>query len=64
MPLFDEEPPRKKKAPHIIGEELATLSLDELAERIAVLRAEIVRIEEAVRSKQASADVAASFFKR
>ena len=40
MPIFDEELPKKKKA-HEIGEDLAALSLDELDERIELLRSEI-----------------------
>ncbi len=64
MPLFDEEAPKKKKAGHELGEDLATLSLAELEERIGLLKTEIDRIEAAIRSKRASADVAASFFKR
>ena len=64
MPLFEDEPPKKKKSPHELGEDLATLSLDELEERIRLLKAEIERIETAIQAKRASANVAASFFKR
>ncbi|CAN5201916.1 DUF1192 domain-containing protein [soil metagenome] len=63
MPLFDEEAPKKKKV-HEIGEDLTTLSLAELADRIAALKAEIVRIEQDIAAKRASADVASTFFKR
>jgi uncharacterized small protein (DUF1192 family) len=59
----DEDAPRKKLR-HEIGEDLSSLSLDELAERIVLLRDEIARIETAIAAKKASADVAASFFKR
>ena len=52
MPLFDEEPPKKKK-PHELGEDLSRLSVDELAERIALLKAEIARLEEAMAAKRA-----------
>jgi uncharacterized small protein (DUF1192 family) len=62
VPIFDEEPPKKKTAPEI-GEDLSKLSLHELAERIEILQAEIARIEETLAAKKASADVAASFFK-
>jgi uncharacterized small protein (DUF1192 family) len=64
MALFDEELPKKKKAGHEIGEDLAKLSVDELIERIGLLTAEIARLEEAVRAKRASADAAQSFFRR
>ncbi|MEJ0013707.1 MAG: DUF1192 domain-containing protein [Bauldia sp.] len=63
MPLFDEEAPKKKLA-HEIGEDLSKLSLDELAARVAALKAEIARLEAAAEAKKASAAVAASFFKR
>jgi uncharacterized small protein (DUF1192 family) len=64
MPIGDEDLPRKKKAVHEIGEDLAALSLDELAARVEQLKAEIVRLEDAAKAKRQSADVAASFFKR
>lgn len=63
MAILDEELPRKKKA-HEIGEDLSALSLDELDERIELLKGEIRRIEEAVESKRASATAADAFFKR
>jgi len=63
MAIFDEETP-KKKAIHEIGEDLSKLSLAELAERVAILKIEIGRIEETVALKRASADVAETFFKR
>ena len=64
MAVFDEELPKKKKAGHELGEDLAALSVDELGERIALLRTEIARLEEAIAAKRASANVAESFFKR
>jgi uncharacterized small protein (DUF1192 family) len=63
MALFDEEPP-KRKTELVIGEDLATLSIDELGERIEILKAEIARIEEAIAAKRESLGVADSFFKR
>ena len=63
MTLFDEEPPKRKSA-LVVGEELATFSIDELEERIAILGAEITRINEAIATKRASLGVADSFFKR
>jgi len=63
MPVPDEELPRKKKAPEV-GEDLAALSLDELAGRIDLFRREIRRIEDAIESKRASATAADAFFKR
>jgi uncharacterized small protein (DUF1192 family) len=63
MAIFEEEAPKKKLA-HEIGEDLSKLSLDELAVRVDLLRGEIDRLEAAAAKKRASADVAASFFKR
>ena len=64
MALLEEELPKKKRAAHEIGEDLAKLSLEELAERIALLRAEIDRLQAAIAEKRASAQAAESFFKR
>jgi uncharacterized small protein (DUF1192 family) len=64
MAAFDDEDKPKKKIAHELGEDLAKLSLDELAARVALLRAEIERIEAAAAAKRSSAEVAASFFKR
>ncbi|MCB1489839.1 MAG: DUF1192 domain-containing protein [Bauldia sp.] len=62
MAISEDDVP-KKKASHAVGEDLSTLSVDELEERIGLLRGEIERLEEAIGAKRASADVAASFFK-
>jgi uncharacterized small protein (DUF1192 family) len=64
MAMFDDEDKPRKKIAHTLGEDLAKLSLDELAARVALLRAEIERIEAAAAAKRSSAEVAASFFKR
>jgi uncharacterized small protein (DUF1192 family) len=63
MPMVDEDQPRRKMS-HEIGQDLAALSLDELAERIALLRSEIERMEAVIRAKQASAAAADAVFKR
>ncbi|SDB02808.1 DUF1192 domain-containing protein [Bauldia litoralis] len=64
MTMPEDSAPPKKPAGHIVGEDLATLSLDELAERVVLLREEVTRIEAAIEAKRASADAAASFFKK
>lgn len=64
MALFDEELPKRKKAVHEVGEELAKLSVDELEERIGILSAEIERLKAEMDRKRASAEAAQSFFKR
>lgn len=62
MPIEDDDRPRKKIS-HEIGQDLSLLSLEELTERIALLRSEIERLEAASTKKRASKDAAASFFK-
>jgi uncharacterized small protein (DUF1192 family) len=56
-------PVRKKPTQHEIGQMLDALSLDELNERIGLLHAEIARLEEARRAKEASKSAADAFFK-
>jgi uncharacterized small protein (DUF1192 family) len=62
MPIEDEDRPRKKIS-HEIGQDLSLLSVEELTERIALLQAEIERLEGASAKKRASKDAASSFFK-
>ena len=62
MPIEDDDRPRKKIA-HEIGQDLSLLSVEELTERVALLKAEIARLEEAATRKRASHDAANSFFK-
>lgn len=64
MPIGDDEERPKKKIAHEIGQELALLSVEELRERIALLKDEISRLEAAVAAKQASRSTADQFFKR
>ncbi|MCP8940168.1 DUF1192 domain-containing protein [Alsobacter sp. SYSU M60028] len=60
---FTEELPRPKPAMHEIGQDLSMLSVDELAERAEMLRAEIARIETAKAAKLDSRRAAEGFFK-
>jgi uncharacterized small protein (DUF1192 family) len=62
MPMDDDDRPRKKIT-HEIGQDLSLLSVEELNERIALLNAEIARLQEAMTKKRASKDTANSFFK-
>jgi uncharacterized small protein (DUF1192 family) len=62
MPMEDDDRPRKKIT-HEIGQDLSLLSVEELSERIALLTAEIARLQEAANKKRASKDAANSFFK-
>ena len=59
----DDDRPRETVA-HAIGQPLDTLSLSDLDARIALLRAEIARIEAARAAKQAAQGAADAFFKR
>jgi len=62
MATEDDDRPRKKIS-HEIGQDLSLLSVEELAERITLLRSEIERLEAASARKRASKDAANSFFK-
>lgn len=62
MPMEDDDRPRKKVT-HEIGQDLSLLSVEELTERMTLLKAEIVRLEEAATRKRASRDAANSVFK-
>ncbi|MBX3538327.1 MAG: DUF1192 domain-containing protein [Chelatococcus sp.] len=60
--LFDDEAPRPV-TPHVLGQDLSTLSLNELTERIALLRAEIERLMAAQTAKEASRAQADAVFR-
>ena len=64
MPAIDEDDRPKKKIAHEIGQDLTLLSVEELAERIALLKEEIARLEADMTSKQATRAAADQFFKR
>jgi uncharacterized small protein (DUF1192 family) len=63
MPTIDDDDRPKKKITHEIGQDLYLLSAEELTERIALLTAEIARLQEAATKKRASKDAASAFFK-
>lgn len=56
--------PRKAQVGHEIGQALDALSVDDLLERIALLQAEVARLEAQLAAKQASRLAADAFFKR
>ena len=62
MAIEDDDKPRKKVS-HDIGQDLSLLSVEELAERIALMNSEIERLRAAMTRKRASRDAANSFFK-
>jgi uncharacterized small protein (DUF1192 family) len=61
--IFDDEPQKKTK-PHEIGQDLALLSVGELSERIALLRAEIERLETELKAKSVIKSAAEALFRR
>jgi uncharacterized small protein (DUF1192 family) len=62
LAIEDDDKPRRKIS-HDIGQDLSLLSVEELNERIALLNAEIERLQAAVARKRASKDAANSVFK-
>jgi uncharacterized small protein (DUF1192 family) len=67
MAILEEDAfgqPRKAPATHEIGQAIDALSVHELEERIALLRAEIGRLEAAIKARQATKDAASAFFRR
>jgi Uncharacterized small protein containing a coiled-coil domain len=65
--IFGDEPRKSPlgKGPlaHEIGQDLSALSLNEIEERITLLKAEIARLESMREAKQASRQAANAFFR-
>ncbi len=61
--MDDDLKPRPKPPAHVVGQDLSTLSVHELNERIALLKIEIARLEADVGKKQSSKSAAESVFK-
>jgi uncharacterized small protein (DUF1192 family) len=64
MAAFDEDDRPKKKLSHEIGQDLTLLSVQELRERIELLKTEIARLEADIKGKEATRSAAEVFFKR
>ncbi|ABE41562.1 DUF1192 domain-containing protein [Rhodopseudomonas palustris] len=62
MAIEDDDKPRKKIS-HEIGQDLSLLSVEELAERVALLEEEIARMQTAMTMKRATREAADRFFK-
>lgn len=60
--MFDDDLPKKPKA-HELGMVLDAMSVEELADRIGLLEAEIARLKLAIDGKKKSRDAAAAAFK-
>jgi len=64
MPAVDDDDKPKKKLAHEIGQDLTLLSAGELTDRIALLKAEIARLEADMAKKRAIKSAADTFFKK
>jgi len=63
MPGFIEDDDRPlRKVAHEIGQDLYALSIEDFDERIAMLKAEVARLEEARKQKAAQRAAADSIF--
>ena len=62
MAIEEDDKPRKKIT-HEIGQDLSLLSVEELTGRIALMNAEIERLQQAAAKKRASKDAAKIFFR-
>jgi uncharacterized small protein (DUF1192 family) len=63
MSAIEEDDRPKKKKTHEIGQDLTLLSVEELAERVALLKDEIARLEANMAEKRASRSAADRYFK-
>lgn len=62
MALMDDEP-KKKARRHEIGQDLSSLSVGELGERISELKDEIARLEAEMKTKGAVKSAADALFR-
>ena len=62
--LTDDNDGPKKKILHEVGQDISLLSVFELKERVEILKAEIMRLEQAATSKDAAKNAADLFFKQ
>lgn len=63
MAIFDDEP-RKPTPAHVIGQDLSLLSQAEISQRIALLHAEIARLEAELKAKGETKSAAEAMFRR
>ena len=61
--MIGDEDKSVRKVVHDVGQDLSQLSVDEINERILLLKAEIERLDEARRAKTATRAAAGAFFK-
>ena len=60
--MMDEDE-KRETPPHVVGMVLDSLSIDELEARIAMLEAEIARLQQAISEKSASRNAAEAVFR-
>jgi uncharacterized small protein (DUF1192 family) len=60
--MFEDEEVKKPKG-HVVGMPLDTMSVEELGERIGMLKNEIERLEEAIAAREKTRAAADSLFK-
>jgi len=58
-----DEDERREMPPHVVGMVLDSLSIDELEARIAMLEAEIARLQQAISEKSESRNAAEAVFR-
>ena len=63
MALLDDEP-QKRPTSHVVGQDVSTLSVDDLTGRIALLKQEIVRLESELAKRGSVKSAAESLFRR
>jgi uncharacterized small protein (DUF1192 family) len=63
MVAFEDDRPKKKPV-HEIGQDLSSLSIEELTVRVALLQDELARLQTALEQKRASRSTADQFFKK
>jgi uncharacterized small protein (DUF1192 family) len=61
--MFEDEDGRKKPKGHEVGMPLDAMSVEELGERIAMLRGEIGRLEQALAARQQTRAAADQLFR-
>jgi uncharacterized small protein (DUF1192 family) len=64
MAAIDDDDRPKKKIAHEIGQDLALLSVEELAGRVQLMKDEIARLEADMTQKRAKRAAADQFFKK
>jgi uncharacterized small protein (DUF1192 family) len=63
MAIFDDEP-RKPASAQVVGQDISLMSVDELSERVSMLKAEIERLEEERAKRGQTKSAAEALFRR